>query len=273
MQAQALIAERSDQPSGDLSAPITEAATVTPTQTDVPVNPSTSESFATPETLMQIPAGNQADDGDAWEAIADFSVTVQTRQMEGQVEYQATFHDSIAAATATQSGSRRKHIQLWLIEQVERALPEQLLAETAPTELRLRVGQIHFFQPPESNTPITVDVTPNPGDRPQSFPTLIAIQPFAIVLSLQLTGTITTPAANFLLTYRVEASLRNLTSRSTVSLGDPQHGDLTLKQRSYLVPLPEIQLSSGGYRLQVVAMLEGSVATLEHVEIPLLQVI
>jgi len=273
MQAQALMAERSDLPSGDLSAPIAEAATVTPTQMDVPVNLSTSESFAAPETLMQMPVGNQADDGDTWEAIADFNVTVQTRQMEGQVEYQATFHNLIANATETQSSAHRKPIQLWLVEQVERLLPERLSAETTPTELRLRIGQIHLFQSPESNAPITVDVTLHPGNQPQSVPTLIANQPFAIVLSLQLTGTIATPAAHLPLTYRVEASLRNLIRRTTVSLGGSQHGELTLKQRSYLVPLPEMQLSSGGYRLQVVAMLEGAVAMLEHVEIPLLQVL
>ena len=264
-QARTLITESSTQQPEDLSPQTQE-----PTPASAPAQP---QALVNQSSLESLEIQDSIEDDATWETITNFTVTVQTRRIAAQIEHQVLFYDSRTNITKTESGINYERIHPWIMAQVSQVLPVLSLGERTPIVTSLAVSQIHLFQPPESNTPITIDVTSSSNAPSHTAFVLVADQPFTVALSLRLSDIIATPTANQPIACQVIVRVRNLTSRTTALLGDPQQVELSPDQLSYTVQLPETQLTAGMYRLQVVATLAGIVATPAYLEIPLLQVV
>jgi hypothetical protein len=266
------------------------------------------ESSPGPEELGTPEIGGEANTPPAgegeWEWCGAFLVEFRERRVEGQVKEREI--------TVEQRKIDRRGIWLeddkdknsiviegeqlypWMLEQlgetIWQAPEEERPAQAPPTEVSLvehlpvenqppeaspseplpmavKVTQIRAFQPPDTEAPIGVGEPRRPFDG-----LLNKDKPFALEVDFELIEPDAAAIAGGQIPYTASFYAHKIAGAS-ISLGDTEPDTLVTGKTSYAVVLPKAALPPGTYRLGVVVELRGRPPIINHLEVPMVQVI
>ena len=206
----------------------------------------------------------------AWRSLATFTIEFQTRQIEDQIEKRIVAYHPEGESRRTWSDLETEQLPQWMLAQISQGRqPETEIegpAEVSP--VKVEISRLWAFQPPQSEVPIVIT------EAGQSFPGFIrSSEPLVLEILFQLTGQTSADTRREQITYRVQAYLRNYSTGATTPLADTPPNTLVEDQLSYIAKIPGASLLPGIYRLQVLATLQGILATPGYFETPLLQVV
>ena len=207
-----------------------------------------------------------------WRSLATFSIEFQTRQIEDQIEKRIIAHYTEGDSSRTWSDRETEQLRQWMLAQISQGRQPETETEIesagAISPVKVEIGRLWAFQPPQSGVPIVIT------EAGQSFPGFIrSREPFVLEILFRLTGQTLAETSRAHITYQVQASLRNHSTGATTSLVDTPINTLVEDQPAYIATIPGTTLLPGIYRLQVLATLQGILATPGYFETSLLQVV
>ena len=203
-------------------------------------------------------------DATAWEAVASFKVTYQTRHVSGKLEKRLVAHHLETNDVAHWGDFATELMPQWLRDRVALARPRW----HAKTPIAAHITQLRVMQPPYMRFPMVADKT-----VPIFHDSIHTTEPFALEVSMHFAG-LTESCPEEQVTYRVQCLARNLATGATHNIGDVTANVSLANDSTYKVLLPSLRLpEAGSYRLQVLAMLQDAPATFGRFKVPLLQVV
>lgn len=215
-----------------------------------------------------------------WSSFASFIVEFQHQTIEGQVEEQRIKVRHQEANTVTVlPGFQTEQLQEWMLNQFsdqmqrivgvqQRQIEREPEETSAATPVVLEISQLQLFQPPKTDNPMLFDKTSQMFSGP-----LNSAEPFVLETKLKLAGLTEEQIMQQSVTYSVQCYVRDRSTGVMTHLGDTEPDTLLKGQSSYIAILPEVSLTQGRYRLQLLATLQGLPATPGFLEVPLLPVV
>lgn len=215
-----------------------------------------------------------------WSSFASFIVEFQHQTIEGQVEEQRIKVRHQEANTVTVlPGFQTEQLQEWMLNQFsdqmqqivgvqQRQIEREPEETSAATPVVLEIIQLRLLQPPKTDNPMLFDKTSQMFSGP-----LNSAEPFVLETKLKLAGLTEEQIMQQSVTYSVQCYVRDRSTGVMTHLGDTEPDTLLKGQSSYIAILPEVSLTQGRYRLQLLATLQGLPATPGFLEVPLLPVV
>jgi hypothetical protein len=222
-----------------------------------------------------------------WRPFAQFVVEFQRRDIEKSgakkpvIRYRTQVHDIEADQTKRWAGIDPERLCAWISrrpnvgsmledEEAAPAEPEaEAEAEATPSLTAVEITEIRLVQPPETEMPHGLSVRGQPFFGP-----VRGDKPFASEVSFALTEEAASAEAKQGGRYRIELFAKNLATATRTPLGKTTPVSVTPDTLSYTAVLPEATLSTGVYRLSVLASREDGGTVSEFLAArPLLRVI
>jgi hypothetical protein len=214
-----------------------------------------------------------------WKAFASYVVEFQRRTGEAvelpAQQYRTAVQHMQADIGRTWPGLKARELCAWMLQQVgkngkqERA--EELPAAPKPvveTPLQVVINHISVIQLPD----VVARLITHENTEPLQG-VLKSGEPFALVVTFELTGRGATEAAKRKTLYNVQFYARNLATGASIHLGDSRLNALDIEKDSYTAGMPNASLPPGLYRLWAVVSLHSRPPSAAHIEVPLLHVV
>ncbi|MEM9903727.1 MAG: hypothetical protein AAF921_01710 [Cyanobacteria bacterium P01_D01_bin.44] len=206
-----------------------------------------------------------------WSTSGLFTVEVQTRRIQNQVERQIIVRHVETDRTQQWSNVEELAWSRWILAQTPAPLTPSPVLTDVPSEspITAEINAIRLFQPPKNGNPIGIELT-----QPH-IPSLIRSgEPFTLEITFELVGSALTETPQSPKSYLLQSFTKRLTPPHSLELlSEAQPLPLVDNQTLYTSSLPAASLTSGLYRLQVLITFQGAFALSTFVEVPLLQVV
>jgi hypothetical protein len=231
------------------------------------------------ETIQQTAFSRALSQEANWSSLSTFTIEFQTRDAAAQTKRRARVHHVETGTIKTWSGIENMRFHRWILEQVNQAMQlllsnmvKRLGTETGrsakTTPVAVEIVQIRAVQPPQTDVIVKIDKAAQPHSLFVS-----SDKPFALKVAFRLAGLARDRLAGAEITCITQFYTFNLHTGTTTHLGNTQSDALLEPGLDYVVTLPRIRLQSGLYRLQILATLQGTLATPSYFDVPLLQVV
>jgi SMI1 / KNR4 family (SUKH-1) len=214
-----------------------------------------------------------------WSSLSTFTIEFQTRGGTDQTKRRARVRHVETGTIKTWSSIENMRFHRWILEQANQAMQSllanrvkrsateaEMSAKTTPVVVEIL--QIRAVQPPQTDISVRIDKAAQPHSLFVS-----SNKPFALKITFRLAGLARDRLAGAEVTCIIQFYTFNLHTGTTTHLGNTRSDAPLEPGLAYVVTLPKITLQPGLYRLQILAILQGTLATPGYLDAPLLQVV
>jgi len=201
-----------------------------------------------------------------WNASASFKLEFQTQRYGNEFQKRVLIEHLESGEAKTWSRIDDQEIFDWILGQVEELDILFVKGKVDDSPPAIKITQIKFLQP---SVPVGMAVNPD-----QAIPSSVisSNDPVALEVSFKLTGDVSELIQQGF-AYQIQGKFHDRRTGIDIPVRLGSSESLAIDQRNYTVCLPEVLLSPGTFRLELVTMLEHASISPAIFQIPIIQVI
>jgi hypothetical protein len=201
-----------------------------------------------------------------WNSSASFKLEFQTQGYGDEFQKRVLIEHLESGEAKTWSRVDDLEIFDWILSQVEELNILSVKGELDDSPPAIKITQVKFLQP---SVPVGMAVNPD-----QAIPSsvLSSNDPVALEVSFKLTGDVSELIQQGF-AYQMQGRFHDRRTGIDIPVRSRSSESLAIGQRNYTVCLPEVLLSPGTFRLELVTMLEHSSISPAIFQMPIIQVV